>query len=204
MSEPMAWLVLAVGENRQHGGNDGYEDEPASHYSWDSTVPNHNNVTVDDVIVLWNKAILLGASVVDFIELGAQEKPLYRCANCGLAGIKARRSKSPRFKCYNCKSEFEEAVVHRKMVTTYRSNHSSEWVNLEGLLSGEELRSLCVYPRSQLSLRRLHWEDFRIALDRVVTGLRLHDSSQADGAKTQSAWLTDHWVLGRGRRDTRP
>jgi hypothetical protein len=34
-----AWLVLAVGTNRQHGGNDGYDDEPESHYGWDDTGP---------------------------------------------------------------------------------------------------------------------------------------------------------------------
>lgn len=36
-----AWLCLAVSGRRQHGGNDGYDDNPSSHYSWDSTVPNH-------------------------------------------------------------------------------------------------------------------------------------------------------------------
>lgn len=35
-----AWLLLAVGDDRQPGGNEGYDDAPESHYSWDSTVPN--------------------------------------------------------------------------------------------------------------------------------------------------------------------
>ena len=39
-----AWLVLAVGDDRQHGGNEGYDAGPAVHYSWDSTVPNHEAV----------------------------------------------------------------------------------------------------------------------------------------------------------------
>lgn len=36
-----SWLLLAVGENRAFGSNDGYRDEPDAHYAWDSTVPNH-------------------------------------------------------------------------------------------------------------------------------------------------------------------
>lgn len=31
VSIDVAWLVLAVGDDRQHGGNDGYDDNPAVH-----------------------------------------------------------------------------------------------------------------------------------------------------------------------------
>ena len=43
-----AWLALTVGEDRQHGGNDGYDDSPSSHYSWDETVPNHAAVHLEN------------------------------------------------------------------------------------------------------------------------------------------------------------
>lgn len=36
-----AWLMLAAGDDREHRGNDGYDDAPSAHYSRDSTVPNH-------------------------------------------------------------------------------------------------------------------------------------------------------------------
>ena len=36
------WLVLSVkDEDRTHGSNDGYADQPDQHYLWDDTVPNH-------------------------------------------------------------------------------------------------------------------------------------------------------------------
>src|SRR4051794_14351061 len=89
--DPLAWLVLAVGADRQHGGNDGYDDDPDAHYSWDSTVPNGRVVQVGDRIVLWDKYAVIGASVIETIDAGTSEKTLYRCPHCQRAGIKARR-----------------------------------------------------------------------------------------------------------------
>ena len=42
-SNQAAWLTLCkVGASyRRLGGGVAYEDDPASHYSWDSNVPNH-------------------------------------------------------------------------------------------------------------------------------------------------------------------
>ncbi|MGF6881383.1 hypothetical protein ABIA39_001263 [Nocardia sp. GAS34] len=35
-----AWLVMLKLEYRRLGGGSKYDDDPASHYSWDSTVAN--------------------------------------------------------------------------------------------------------------------------------------------------------------------
>jgi hypothetical protein len=149
-----AWLVLAVGANRQHGGNDGYDDEPESRYGWDDTVPNHAELSAGDAIVIWDKNWLIGASVIEDIRTTEDTKPVYRCSNCGLS----------RFRCYKCQTEFDEPAVIQQSVTTYTSEHAAGWVSLNGCLSGPELRGLCVSPRSQLSLRPLLWEAFRTAV----------------------------------------
>jgi hypothetical protein len=31
-----AWLAIAAGDDRQHGGNDGYDADHSSYYSWTS------------------------------------------------------------------------------------------------------------------------------------------------------------------------
>jgi predicted RNA-binding Zn-ribbon protein involved in translation (DUF1610 family) len=162
-----AWLLLAVGDDRQHGGNEGYDDAPESHYSWDSTVPNHASVMAGDAIAIWDKQLLLGASVIEEIEVGEAPKSLYSCTACGRASIKARRRLSPRYKCYSCKAVFEDPVKRETLVTTYRSRHDVGWVDLAGTLSGSDLRALCVNRSSQLSLRPLRWTDFLISLDQL-------------------------------------
>jgi hypothetical protein len=165
-----AWLVLAVGEDRQHGGNDGYDDEPAIHYSWDSTVPNHASLRDGDVIAIWDKRELVGVSVIERVDVGEDTKPVYRCPHCHLAGIKSRKTKAPRFKCYKCKAEFPQPEVREELVTTYCSYHEVGYVHLPGCLAGSELRSLCVHPQSQLSLRPLRWHDFRVAVHGAYRG----------------------------------
>lgn len=172
---------------RQHGGNDGYEDQPDAHYSWDSTVPNHSRPTVGDPVALWDKDTLLGASVIEAIEVGEMEKLLHRCPDCGRAGIKARLSKRPFYKCYECKAEFDRPTSRLQAVTTYRSRHDAAWVDLEGVLSGDQVRSLCESPKSQLSLRPLDWGRFVHAVGPSRLGRVERRSPYGDGHRTATA-----------------
>lgn len=168
-----AWLALAVGEDRQHGGNDGYDDSPSSHYSWDETVPNHAAVRRGDKIVLWDKHTLLGASTIESVEQGRLVKQFHSCPDCRMAGIKPRKTKEPRFRCQECGAVFDHPRTDSREVTTYRSHHDIAWMDLAGCLSGPELRALCTRPASQLSIRELDWPRFEQAVRRVDPALKL-------------------------------
>ena len=159
-----AWLLLAVGTDRQHAGNDGYDDDPARYYSWDSSVPNHARPRVGDEVAVWDKDVLLGSSSIEQICMAAGSKEVHRCRECGRSGIKARASKRPRFYCYQCKAEFERPKTYEVSVIQYRSVHSTGWIDLFGRLQGAELRALCVSPRSQHSIRPIRWGAFQAAL----------------------------------------
>ncbi|MFE0643264.1 HNH endonuclease [Streptomyces sp. NPDC058877] len=159
-----AWLVLAVGDERQHGGNDGYDDNPRTHYSWDSTVPNHGRIAVGDVIALWDKKELIGVSVIHGIDTAVEQKTVYFCPECQKADFKRRTRLTPACRCNQCGALFEEPGHKVKTVTTYRSRHGRTWIEGSGLLNGAQLRALCNSPRSQLSLRPARWEKLRDAL----------------------------------------
>jgi HNH endonuclease len=162
--EGRAWLLMTVGDDRQHGGNSGYDDDPDVYYTWDSTVPNHAKIARGDAIALWDKTKLLGISVVEDVEQHVRQKPLFKCPCCGMAGIKERKNKSPRFKCYKCRREFEVPVSQSVTVTEYRSRHDAAWTSLVDVVGGGELRELCESPKSQLSMRALRWAEFAAAL----------------------------------------
>ncbi|WP_367133522.1 HNH endonuclease [Saccharothrix sp. HUAS TT1] len=136
----------------------------AAHYSWDSSVPNHKLPRVGDVIVLWDKEVLLGASVIEKIVTGEEEKALHRCPHCGRASIKFRKTEDPAYRCYKCTGTFEEVETTKGVVTTYRSHHDVAWVDLAGELTGDRLRGLCTLPKSQLSIRQLDYPRFRDAV----------------------------------------
>src|SRR4051794_31902524 len=106
-----AWLVLAAGDDRQHGGNDGYDGDPASTYRWDNTVPNHNAIAPGDAIVVWDKRSLIGASVIERIDETDIAKNVYRCSHCGRANIKRRKTLQPAWRCFICSINFDSPVL---------------------------------------------------------------------------------------------
>lgn len=165
-----AWLILAAGDKRVHGGNGGYDDIPAEHYSWDSTVPRHALVKPGDVVVLWNKLVLLGASRIDSIDVEERSNVYFHCPRCAGQTFKARSTLTPKWRCNMCFHEFDNPNETRKRVTAYRSNHAGGWLDLQGLLTGSELRSACRNPKEQLSLRYLNWEKFVDALEQASLG----------------------------------
>lgn len=159
-----AWLLLSVGDDRQHGGNDGYDDDPSVSYRWDSTVPHSADIHVGDAIVIWDKKSSIGASVIEAISHGSEMKTLKKCPHCGKAGIKVRKTMSPGYKCYKCGGLFDDPTLVVKKVTTYESRHDIAWVDLAGALPGATLRKLCEDPDSQQSMRPLRWDAFRTAM----------------------------------------
>lgn len=160
-----AWLLLAAGESRQHGGNDGYLDEIDTTYLWDSTVARHAEIGVGDYIAIWDTRQLLGVSIVEDIEVGEEDKQLSKCPSCGKAHLKRRKAQEGRlFRCADCGAEFDEPVAAHKRVITYRSRHDAAWEHLTGALDGPELRRLCHQPKSQHSMRPLDWARFMQAL----------------------------------------
>ncbi|QCX74927.1 hypothetical protein C9F11_06135 [Streptomyces sp. YIM 121038] len=175
-----AWLVLAAGDNRKHGGNGGYDDLPSEHYSWDSSVPHHASLAAGDVIAVWDKTALLGISVIEAIETGQAVKEVYRCPGCGKADFQPRKTKRPVYVCLKCPARFDVPTAGTKTVTTYRSRHGAAWVDMPGVLSGAELRALCDNPRTQHSLRSMRWEGLRSAIEETgaATSVDIADSAQ--------------------------
>jgi hypothetical protein len=168
-----AWLALVV-TGRDRRGGERYDDDPASHYSWDSTVPNRDAVQPGHVLVLWDSDSLLGASVIERLDSGTREKTVGRCRSCEGSNYEQRKTMTPRYRCYQCKAEFDEPLTSVKEVRTYRSEHHAGWVDLDGALSGAELRELCQSPRSQLSIRALDWNHFQNALRNAHPDLPLN------------------------------
>lgn len=163
MSEsPKAWLLLSK-EVRQHGGNLGYDDQASDYYSWDSTVANHSLPKLNDRIVIWDGETILGASVIQNLETSSGTKKRLRCPKCNMTKIKSRLRVSPSYRCHiqSCKCEFNTPSIEDIEVKTYKSYHGDFWQNLNGEMNADQLRSVCIQPRSQFSIRPLNWREFK-------------------------------------------
>jgi hypothetical protein len=160
-----SWLMLTK-DIRQHGGNLGYDDNASEYYSWDSTVPNATGPKVNDFIAIWNGTTILGAGIIEKIDIESADKIRHRCPSCNQTKIKMRTNIKPKYRCHNqlCKNEFDHQDEELISVTTFKSHHSASWYDLTGLLDAPTLRSLCVQPKSQQSIRPLNWQKFLSSL----------------------------------------
>ncbi|MGW9214296.1 HNH endonuclease [Embleya sp. NPDC055664] len=160
-----AWLCLARGDDRSTGSNDGYDDKLSEYYSWDSAINNSKRLAERDVIVVWDSKILLGVSVIETITVEKGEKNSNECPGCGASNVYRLKSGIYSFGCRDCHEPFDEPSVVTKEVTRYRAHYGAAWVDLAGLLNGEELRSFSIKPNSQLSLRPANWNALKAAIE---------------------------------------
>jgi ribosomal protein S27AE len=167
-----AWLVTTKSDYRRLGGYTKYDDDPSSHYSYDSNVANSRQVAVGDRLVFWDEVSLIGASTVASIDQWPGTKKISRCPNCSTTNIAARKTKSPRFRCDDCHTEFEVPVVDEVEVTRYQTDHQQGWVDLASLLDGPTLRDLTGY--SQNSIRRIDWDKFASAVEAAAGPMALN------------------------------
>ena len=159
-----AWLLMAAGDNRGHGGNSGYDDQVDAYYSWDSNVPNHKNLAVGDPIALWDKHRLLGVSVIEEIETSPGQKLLNRCPDCATTRIGLRKKAKPKYRCMKCHSEFPTPRADIVEVVRYKARYDAAWTSLDGLFNENEIRSFTVNAGDINAMRPLDWVAFRQAL----------------------------------------
>ena len=105
------WLCVSADKSEiAYAGNDGYDEELGIYYSWDSTVNNASRLSEGDLIAIWNKKQLLGFSIIDRIELSNSTKRFFTCPSCKKSAIKARKTKTPIYRCQQCGNTFDERV----------------------------------------------------------------------------------------------
>lgn len=106
METGRAWLVFALGDERQYAGNVGYADELHSVYRYDNFVANHKQIAEGDLLILRDGHRVLGTARASWISTEEGFKTLNRCPRCDNTGIKRRKIKRPLYRC-DCGYEFD-------------------------------------------------------------------------------------------------
>jgi DNA-directed RNA polymerase subunit RPC12/RpoP len=151
------WSFLVVDEgDRQHRGNEGYDDEPSRYYSWDSTVANHRSPHPGDLCLVRDSRGVLGISQIDAIDrTDGAEKIRQRCPECGSTALKERKTVEPAYRCSNCKAEFDQPDEEPIEITRYRADYARSWLAIEGAVKAEDLEASCYLSRSKQHAIRL-------------------------------------------------
>lgn len=147
-----AWTVLAFGDDRQHAGNAGYDDEPKERYSYDSYVANHLQVAAGHCMILCDRARALGIAKIESIDPTASTHSLQRCPVCETTGIKLRKTKKPEFRCHEG-HEFERPSVEYAACTKYTALFGSSFVPFSEHFERNFLRPGCPRYSDQLAIQ---------------------------------------------------
>ena len=151
---PRAWSCITVGDDRQYGGNSGYDDELTSKYSFDSNVANHKQVSQGDLIVLRGSHHALGVAKVKEVTSSTGTKLIRRCPVCQTTGLKERAKKHPKWRCNNG-HEFEDPSEGEEPVSKYVALFGGTFVRLEHPISVTQLKGTALRPSDQLSIEEL-------------------------------------------------
>lgn len=141
-------MVVDEGD-RQHQGNQGYDDDPSRYYSWDSTVANREGPGEGDLCAVRDSRGLLGISRIDEVGERKEEKPRLRCPECESTAFKGRTTMKPIYKCSNCKAEFDRPDEESIPVTVFRADYARSWVSIGGAVTATELEASCYLSRAK-------------------------------------------------------
>jgi len=141
-----SWVFVSkTHDERSWTANEGYDDSTGWYYSYDSNVTRAQQVAAGDLIVVRVDDYVAGWAFVERIEVSPNTlKRIKRCPKCRHTNHYARKTKSPRNKCSNCSTEFEdeEALVTDDFVTAFRAWYGNTWTEAARPYGFRELENL--------------------------------------------------------------
>ena len=151
------WVVLTFGEDRQHAGNSGYDDNPHKWYSYDSYVANHRQIADGDFLIVCDRVRALGIAQATKIESTDSTRELLRCPICKITGIKIRHSKKPTYRCKKG-HEFDEPLKIHADCSKFIAQFGSSFVPFTGQFGRDFLRQGCPRYSDQLAMQEFDFQ----------------------------------------------
>jgi len=160
-----AWSLYVATGGTTYVGHDGYEDVVATHYAYDSSVPNHTQVNEGDLLILRDGHGSLGVARAETLKSRAGTKRRRRCPTCGTSQVELRKSLAPQYRCTNGHT-FENPVAANEPTTLYRLEYGRSFRPFDRL-TATQMERLCVAAAKQNAIRELN-------VDRTLASLRAH------------------------------
>lgn len=149
-----AWAAIALGDDRQYGGNAGYSDEPSRFYRYDSSVNNHKQVSIGDLLFIRDRRRLVGVGVISSIREYDAQKERMRCPTCNTPNIKRRSTKRPQWRCVEG-HEFDSPNVESISTRAFEAWYGDSFVPATELVTSEELKAAALRRNDQLSIEEI-------------------------------------------------
>lgn len=122
------WVLKSKGVESAFAGNEGYDDDISSHYTYDTTVKNHDKILENDLIIITSKRYIEGFGRIERIHVVQDiSKNRYRCPICNTQDHYERKGKSPKYRCWN-KHEFDDPIVENVIVNQSTAFYNTTFI----------------------------------------------------------------------------
>jgi len=158
-----AWALISLGDDRQYGGNTGYRDDPTRTYRYDSTVPNHRQLAVGDLVFIRDRTRLIGLAVIENVSSGPSLKVRRRCPECGSVDIKTRRTVNPPWRCVDGHT-FGQPNEESIPVVAFEANYGNTYVAAPPNFAVSRLKAAAIRPNDQLAIEEVNPSGLETAL----------------------------------------
>jgi hypothetical protein len=201
------WLLLEKSdETRISKGIDGYQDKTAEVYRYDSFVPNYKNIKTGDVAILRKEGNILGSGRIGLIVEAPSIKTHRRCPSCRSTDIRERKTRTPKWKCGHCATEFFEPGTTQASVMSFTA-HLEGFVRFGNPPSVQAIKSCAACGdglASQLSMLELDLELVRTLLEGTDIQLSPRscagDSGQGLGLSSEERKCVELHAMGIARK----
>ncbi len=113
-------------------------------------------------MIIRDNDFVLGIGWIDRIDSWPGEKSRRRCPVCGSTNFGERATKTPRFRCVECKSAFDAPAAETVAVTQYLAHYENSFIPVETLIRKTEINSAYESFAVQQAIRRMNprrlWE----------------------------------------------
>ena len=84
-------------------GNNGYDGNPHSSYSYDNYVANHKQVRKGDLVIIYDRSKIIGISLINELNSVDALKEINKCpiVNCDAKKLRTRTNRKPEWRCSN-------------------------------------------------------------------------------------------------------
>lgn len=161
------WTFKSKGAESAFGGNEGYPDDPQSHYVYDTTVKNYDKVVTGDKVIVAGKRNVIGVAIIEDINIEEHvSKTRFRCPICRNQEIATRKNILPRYKCRK-KHEFDEPVQEEIVVTRFTAYYGSSFKPLSGIETNA-LKPYYINHNLYYSIQKTHLSFFQDYLSHLI------------------------------------
>lgn len=174
------WSLLSIPDQRQHGGNLGYADDPLSVYRYDSDVANWRRLAPGDHVILRNRTRVLGTAVVEDIEKRQGMKVRLRCPVCRITSVKPRTKKLPPWRCKSGHI-FAAPIESEEPVTLLEAHYGASFVRVGFDISASTLKAAALRPSDQTSIEEIDPSRFSPDLQIALSAVPLQRSNERLG-----------------------